>query len=386
MLNHFIQQYVYLSIAKASTMKKLILLPVFFFWIFGIYAQTFFEHDFAPNKRYVILCDPTVSRITTIEYLTENNIFKINKKKVEFVGVYFEGQNYDFAKTKQYIEENHLSNFHLQEIKGELDETNLYRENQISSQLKNVFEHSVGIIFFGGPDIPPSVYGEENTRSVVTDPGRHFYEASFMFQLLGGSQNENFEPFLAGRPDYVVTGFCLGMQTMNVATGGTLVQDIPEEIYDDLNAEETVKNERNNLHRNYWQEIVNDSLLMEINLHPVRFTANPFFGKVIKLEKLSTPRVLSSHHQAAEKLGKNLEVTAVSMDGLVVEGLAHKVYPNVFAVQFHPEVPALYEDMNSLKFAPGDQPDSYNNIIGKESVRFHKKYWKHISKAFKSVH
>jgi hypothetical protein len=39
----------------------------------------------------------------------------------------------------------------------------------ITEELKFVFRNSVGIFFFGGPDIPPAVYGEENTLSVVTD-------------------------------------------------------------------------------------------------------------------------------------------------------------------------------------------------------------------------
>jgi len=301
------------------------------------------------------------------------------------VGVYFEDQNYDFAKTKQFIEEKHLSKFHLQAIKGDLNEENLYGKNEISEQLKKVFDNSVGVIFFGGPDIPPAIYGEENTLSVVTDPERHYYEASFLFHLLGGFQDENFKPFLAERPDYLVTGFCLGMQTMNVATGGTLVQDIPAEIYGANNAKETVKLDRNNLHRNYWQELDEDSLLMGINLHPIQFTENDFFGKTVKVKKNETPKILSAHHQAAEKIGKNMEVTALTPDGKIVEGIANKIYPNVFAVQFHPEVAALYENMEALKFAPTDEPKTFHEIIGKEGVRFHKVYWQHISKALKSV-
>ncbi len=366
-------------------MKRFIFLSLFLFSISGISAQHFFDTDFDTGKRYILLCDPTIHRIETVEYLTSNNIFKVNQKNVEFVGVYFDDQNYDFSKTKQYIEENNLQNYHLQQISGELDETNLFKENSISEQLKKIFENSIGVIFFGGPDISPGVYGEENTLSVVSDPQRHYYEASFMFHLLGGSQNEDFQPLLETRPDYVVTGFCLGMQTMNVGTGGTLVQDIPQEIYGAESAAETVKQNRDNLHRNYWQELVNDTLLMGNSLHPIQFTENPFFGKIIKADKSETPVIYSAHHQAAEKIGKGLEITALSPDGKVVEGLAHSVYKNVFAVQFHPEVSALYEDMFLRKFAAEDQPMSYHRIIGNESVRFHKLYWNHISKAFSSV-
>jgi putative glutamine amidotransferase len=77
---------------------------------------------------------------------------------------------------------------------------------------------------------------------------------------LGGYGNEDFEPFLKEKPKYLVTGFCLGMQTMNVATGGTLIQDIPAEIYGATTSEKTLEIGRANLHRNYWQEVVDDSL------------------------------------------------------------------------------------------------------------------------------
>jgi putative glutamine amidotransferase len=365
-------------------MKKMYLVFGIIFLTFSVFAQNFLTSGYDPGKRYVLLCDPTVSRISTIGYLTENRIFRV-KDDVEFIGLYFEDQNYDFGKTKAYIEKNKLGRFHLQEIKGDIPETELFRENELTTQLKNAFEHSVGVIFFGGPDIPPSVYGEENSRSEVTDPQRHYYETTFLFHLLGGFQNENFSPFLEERPDYVVTGFCLGMQTMNIATGGTLVQDIPEEIYSADNAGETVKLDRNNLHRNYWQELVEDSLLMGINLHPIQFTGNAFFGKKVKTRTQAKPKIYSSHHQAAEKIGKNLEVTALSEDGKVIEGLAHSKYPNVFAVQFHPEVPALYENTEKLKFAPEDEPKTLHEIIGKDGVRFHKAYWKHISKVIQKV-
>ncbi|MCK3684196.1 gamma-glutamyl-gamma-aminobutyrate hydrolase family protein [Maribellus sp. YY47] len=365
-------------------MQKIIFSILLVLFTLGSYSQTFFDQNFDKNKRYVLLCDPTISRIQTIRYLTENKIFKI-PRNVEFVGVYFEEQHYDFAKTKQYLEENQLNNFHLQAVKGDLKAENLYEKNEISGQLKKVFDHSVGVIFFGGPDIPPGIYGEENTLSVVTDPERHYYETTFLFQLLGGYQNENFRPFLTERPDYLVTGFCLGMQTMNVATGGTLVQDIPAELYRAETPEQKVKVSRENLHRNYWQELHDDSLLMGINLHPIQFTENDFFGKAVKVKKNEKPKILSAHHQAAEKIGKNMEVTALSEDGKIVEGIVHKVYPNVFAVQFHPEVAALYEDREALKFSPADEAQTYPAIIGKEGLRFHKAYWKHISKALKQV-
>jgi putative glutamine amidotransferase len=170
-----------------------------------------------------------------------------------------------------------------------------------------------------------------------------------------------------------------------VATGGTLIQDIPAELFGAENPESALKIGRTNLHRNYWQEISEDSLLMGINLHTIKFTDHPFFSEMVGVPQRWEPRIYSSHHQAAEKLGKGMEVTALSPDGKIVEGLAHSNYPNVFAVQFHPEVPGLYEDLYVRKFHPQDEPKSYNDIIGKQSVKFHEKYWNHISQILRKA-
>lgn len=360
-------------------MKKILLLTVSIVLFLSSFSQDFFNTGFDKHKKYIILTNPTVGNLKTVQFLVKSKLLDVNTKKMKFVGVYFAGQAYDFTQTKKYLDENKLENFYLSEVKGDLNDKNLFGENDCTPQLRQVFENSAGVFFFGGPDIQPAIYGEENSLSVVTDPGRHRFETTFLFHLLGGYNNENFKPFLEENKKYLVTGFCLGMQTMNVATGGTLVQDIPAEIYGAETPEKTVQIGRANLHRNYWQEISEDTLLMGINLHTIQFTSHPFFGVAVEVSKSFKPRVLSSHHQAAEKIGKNLEVTAVSADGKIVEGLAHKKYPNVFAVQFHPEVPALYEDREKLKFNPDDQPMTYNDILGKKSVRFHEEYWGFIS-------
>lgn len=360
-------------------MKKFILLIFCITLFLSTFAQEFFNTDFNKHKKYIVLTNPTVYNLNTIQFLVKAKLLDVSTKKMKFVGVYYGEQAYDFAQTKQFIEENKLENFYLHEINGELTDENLFGENECTPQLKKIFDNSSGVFFFGGPDIQPEIYDKENSLSVVTDPARHRFETTFLFHLLGSFRNEEYKPLLEKNKKYLVTGFCLGMQTMNVATGGTLIQDIPAEIYDAGTPEKTVEIGRQNLHRNYWQEMVNDSLLMGINLHTIQFTNHPFFGKAVNTSKSFKPRVLSSHHQAADKIGKNLEVTAVSADGKIVEGLAHKKYPNVFAVQFHPEVPALYEDREKLKFHPDDQPMTYNDIIGKKSVRFHEEYWGYIS-------
>ncbi|HET6557644.1 MAG TPA: gamma-glutamyl-gamma-aminobutyrate hydrolase family protein, partial [Prolixibacteraceae bacterium] len=167
--------------------------------------------------------------------------------------------------------------------------------------------------------------------------------------------------------------------------GGTLTQDIPAQKYDKTTPEEILQLKKEQLHRNYWQEVSDDTMLMDINFHPIEFTAHPFFTEEVKADKGLNPQVLSSHHQAIHKLGKDLIVTATSLDGQVIEGITHRIYPNVFAVQFHPEVPSLYKEGEKLKFTPDGTARPYFHILSKEDHEFHQKYWETITKAIKAA-
>jgi len=346
-------------------------------------AQNFIESsDFNSGKNYILLAHPTVQNLETIHFLIGNGILHL--PDAEFVGIYSSSEGYDYSKSVELIKVPKMSKFHLQKIDKEESSSRIYAKNEWTLTFKKLFDHSAGIFFFGGPDIQPEIYGQKNLYSEVTDPNRHLFELSLLFHLLGGYQNNEFVPFLQERPGYFVTGFCLGLQSINVATGGTLTQDIPAQTYKKPNAEENLKLKKDQLHRNYWQEITKDDQLMGINFHQIQYTAHPFFLQTVKAEKELKPLVLSSHHQSIEDLGKDLIVTATSMDGQVIEGIHHRIYPNVFAVQFHPEVPALYQEGKKLKFAPEDTPKSYFEILSSEDRAFHLKYWETISNAVKS--
>ncbi len=360
-------------------MKRLLLFLFALYIASALYPQDFFREDFDKGKDYVILVNPTAGNLDVVNFLVTHKLLGVDFDKVNFVGVYHSSQEYDFSKSAAHIAKNNLSGYALYEVRGDLPEEALFRENECTADFRRIFENSIGIIFFGGQDIPPSVYGEENLYSETTDPGRHFFEVSFLFHLLGGSRNESFKPLLDEKPDYMVTGFCLGMQSMNVATGGSLYQDIPAQVYGSYTPATNVTIDRPDLHRNYWQNLNDDPKLMGINLHPIHFTENTFFGNTIRLPKNLRPLVYSSHHQAVKDLSSDLEITALSNDGKVVEGLVHKRYPNVFAVQFHPEVSALYENRAEVRFSPDDKPETLHRMLNRKSLRFHKKYWGHIS-------
>ena len=360
-------------------MKRLVLSLFVLFIASVLYPQDFFREDFDKGKDYVILVNPTAGNLDVVNFLVKHKLLDVDFDEVNFVGVYHSSQEYDFSKSAAHIAKNNMSGYALYEVRGDLPEEALFRENECTADFRRIFENSIGIIFFGGQDIPPSVYGEENMYSETTDPGRHFFEVSFLFHLLGGSRNKSFKPLLDEKPDYMVTGFCLGMQSMNVATGGSLYQDIPAQVYGSYTPATNVTIDRPDLHRNYWQNLNDDPKLMGINLHPIHFTENTFFGNTVRLPKNLRPLVYSSHHQAVKDLSRDLEITALSNDGKVVEGLVHKRYPNVFAVQFHPEVSALYENRAEVRFSPEDKPETLHRMLNCKSLRFHKKYWGHIS-------
>ncbi len=343
-----------------------------------VFAQNFFNSGYDPNKNYILLTHPTVENIQSVKYLIDNQILFVGE--TEFIGVYFYSETYDYNKSIRYIRDNELETFHLQRLVGTFTATTIYEENDFTANFNVMFEQSLGVFLFGGPDIQPELYGEENTNAIVTDPGRHLFELSYIFHLLGGKQNPEFEPFLEQNPKYFIVGFCLGMQTMNVATGGSMVQDIPQEIYSISDTSEIVQMDRTNLHRNYWQEIFDSKQLMTANFHPLKLAENGFFKNDIKWKKSISPPVLSSHHQAIENLNPCWNIEAWSMDGKVIEAINHKKYPHVFGFQFHPEVIGLYENTDSLRFSPSDPLKTYHQRIGKDGVKFHKNIWKRITK------
>ena len=140
------------------------------------------------------------------------------------------------------MRENRISWVHFRKVTGRVEGKDLFGENLWTPQFREIFAAASGIIFTGGMDIPPAVYGQGIRPAHRThDPGALAgYEVSFLFHLLGGERNPAFTPFLDRRRDFPVLAICLGLQSMNVACGGTLVQDIPTEVYGRRTVEEVL--------------------------------------------------------------------------------------------------------------------------------------------------
>ena len=147
-----------------------------------------------------------------------------------------------------------------------------------------------GLLLPGGGDVEPVRYGQENRGSRGIDPERDQAELELirLFRQL----------------DRPILGICRGHQILNVAFGGTLIQDMPEQ--------------------DHWRADGVDQV------HPVR-AVHPVMEELFGTEFVTN----STHHQAVDRLGEGLIVTCRGTDG-VVEGLLHE-NGKILGVQFHPE-------------------------------------------------
>ncbi|HNW59594.1 MAG TPA: gamma-glutamyl-gamma-aminobutyrate hydrolase family protein [bacterium] len=268
-------------------------------------------------------------------------------------------------------------------IAGDLEPETLFGENPCTPAFRRLFARSDAALFFGGDDLPAACYGRETSLLTFLDaPQRHYFELSFLFHLLGGSQNPAFTPLLEARPGYVVRGFCLGMQTMNVAAGGTMIQDIPSEIYKLRSIEAYIALPEGQRHDNYWPRLDPHGNYFWCHFQPIRFVAKGFFTRELRRGRDEHPAVCSSHHQAVGKLGRDLEVAATSLDGKVVEALTHQRYKNVLGVQFHPEPGAIYEEEGGgHTTSPADTAlvTLHEQIRRQGSLEFHLAFWRQFA-------
>lgn len=132
---------------------------------------------------------------------------------------------------------------------------------------------------------------------------------------------------LALETDWPVFGICRGVQIMNVAAGGKLYSDIPDQVP--------------NARYNHQQPVgtPRDALV-----HSVKIEQGTLLHRIIG--KDSVP-VNSFHHQAVSVPGEGMKVSAVSEDG-IIEALENSSYPFVLGVQWHPECMQQYDDQMKL--------------------------------------
>jgi putative glutamine amidotransferase len=168
--------------------------------------------------------------------------------------------------------------------------------------LREVFDSIDGLILSGGGDIHPSSFGQEDGGLLWrVDRKRDETELSLARWALA-----------EGLP---VLAICRGVQTLNVAAGGTLIQDIPTQVPNALS-----------------HSSVAGRPLPEI-AHTVNVRSDT---RLAALTRTGTLDVNSAHHQAADVVGEKLVVTAQAPDG-VIEGLEAPEHRFCIGVQWHPE-------------------------------------------------
>lgn len=157
-----------------------------------------------------------------------------------------------------------------------------------------------GLLLAGGEDTDPAVYGEERSPKVeeVMDERRQANELA-----LARAARDRKIPTL---------GICLGLQTMNVAAGGTLLQDIDSQ---------------------HETDIAHASIPEDRARHDVIVEKGTRLAGILPDVELN---VNSSHHQAVKRVADGLRVTALAPDG-IIEGLEDPRQPFFIGVQWHPE-------------------------------------------------
>ena len=165
-----------------------------------------------------------------------------------------------------------------------------------------------GLLLTGGEDVAPAKYGEAPHATVVDDdPGRDDFEIA----LIAAARARRLPIF----------AICRGVQVLNVACGGTLVQDIPSQLPGSLEHSLPIPpNQPYSLAHDVWLE--KDSLLSKL------------MGE--RLSDADTCAVNSRHHQAVKDVAHGFRVCATAPDG-VIEAIEDPSVPFCLGVQWHPE-------------------------------------------------
>lgn len=169
-----------------------------------------------------------------------------------------------------------------------------------TDDMRAVYDQCNGVLLTGGSDCDPADFGEERhekTSGIDHDRDRAEYA------LVKWAIQE----------DKPIFGICRGEQVMNVAMGGSLIQDIPSQWQTDAT--------------HAWQGARNDLA------HTVSVDANTRLAGMTGAGEIHTN---SFHHQSVKKLGDGFKVSARAADG-VIEGIENPTRAFAVGVQWHPE-------------------------------------------------
>ncbi len=171
---------------------------------------------------------------------------------------------------------------------------------QSPASIKALLPRLDGILFTGGADLDPGLYGEAPHPAMKPlEPERQASDLALARAVLARRL-----PVLA---------ICLGCQLLNVSRKGGLVQDIPSQVPNAMGHTKTPE--------------------IPVPKHRVRVLQGSILSKILRCKSLETN---SFHHQSVNKVGSGLRACAWAPDG-VVEAVEDPRHPFLVAVQWHPE-------------------------------------------------
>lgn len=167
---------------------------------------------------------------------------------------------------------------------------------------RETYQRLDGLLLPGGGDIHPEHYEQASHESIkYVDEARDAVELALTRWAIDD--------------DLPVLGVCRGNQMLNVALGGSLIQDVPTMVQDSIHHPYDINNPRSKPVHDV--DIVQDSLLHTI-MGDAKVAVN------------------SLHHQSVDRLAPGLRAVAHAPDG-VVEAVEMPGKSFVLAVQWHPE-------------------------------------------------
>ena len=159
------------------------------------------------------------------------------------------------------------------------------------------------LLLTGGLDVDPVLYGEAAHTTTEVDLARDAFEVPLTRDALAR--------------DMPLFAICRGVQVLNVAAGGSLIQDIPSTVTTDLT---------------HSIDIPKDHIAHHVRVTPGSRLAASLGGEV----PAETCAVNSRHHQAVGRIAPAFVASAVSEDG-VVEAIERPGSIFCVGVQWHPE-------------------------------------------------
>jgi putative glutamine amidotransferase len=177
-----------------------------------------------------------------------------------------------------------------------------------TADVRAALEGIDGLMLTGGDDVAPARYGESKHPAVVeVEPERDEFEIALVRE--------------ARRRNLPILAICRGIQVLNVAAGGSLVQDIPSQVPGAVTHKLAVPP-----HQPYALA------------HEIWFEKESLLGKLLKdrLSDADSCEVNSRHHQAIKQVAAGFQVTATAPDG-VIEAIEDPAARFCLGVQWHPE-------------------------------------------------